>query len=106
MTTIASLTEKILAFRDERDWHQFHNPKDMAPTSKTRQGDRRLACRSNAITFDFSKLNAEYALAPFTIERRIKTPDSEREYFSQAPMQTGQHFQLLQEFERDLSQPL
>ena len=30
MTTIASLTEKILAFRDERDWLQFHNPKDMA----------------------------------------------------------------------------
>jgi NTP pyrophosphatase (non-canonical NTP hydrolase) len=29
MTTIASLTEKILAFRDERDWLQFHNPKDM-----------------------------------------------------------------------------
>jgi NTP pyrophosphatase (non-canonical NTP hydrolase) len=30
MTTIASLTEKIIAFRDERDWLQFHNPKDMA----------------------------------------------------------------------------
>jgi NTP pyrophosphatase (non-canonical NTP hydrolase) len=30
MTTIASLTEKILAFRDERDWLQFHTPKDMA----------------------------------------------------------------------------
>ena len=30
MTTIASLTDKILAFRDERDWLQFHTPKDMA----------------------------------------------------------------------------
>jgi NTP pyrophosphatase (non-canonical NTP hydrolase) len=25
-----SLTEHILAFRDERDWKQFHNPKDLA----------------------------------------------------------------------------
>lgn len=25
-----SLTEKILTFRDERDWKQFHNPKDLS----------------------------------------------------------------------------
>ena len=24
------LTSKIVAFRDERDWKQFHNPKDLA----------------------------------------------------------------------------
>lgn len=24
------LTEKLIAFRDERDWEQFHNPKDLA----------------------------------------------------------------------------
>lgn len=30
MSDIASLTKKILAFRDARDWKQFHNPKDMA----------------------------------------------------------------------------
>ncbi|MBM3206573.1 MAG: nucleotide pyrophosphohydrolase [Candidatus Staskawiczbacteria bacterium] len=24
------LTEKIIAFRDARDWKQFHNPKDIA----------------------------------------------------------------------------
>ena len=24
------LREKILSFRDERDWKQFHNPKDLA----------------------------------------------------------------------------
>ena len=22
--------EKVLAFRDDRDWSQFHNPKDLA----------------------------------------------------------------------------
>jgi NTP pyrophosphatase (non-canonical NTP hydrolase) len=30
MTTIRELTKKIIAFRDERDWKQFHNPKDLA----------------------------------------------------------------------------
>ena len=30
MSTIDELTEKIKQFRDERDWMQFHNPKDMA----------------------------------------------------------------------------
>ena len=30
MDDIHSLTEKVVAFRDERDWKQFHNPKDMA----------------------------------------------------------------------------
>ncbi len=24
------IQEKILAFRDDRDWSQFHNPKDLA----------------------------------------------------------------------------
>jgi NTP pyrophosphatase (non-canonical NTP hydrolase) len=28
--SIREITEKILAFRDARDWKQFHNPKDMA----------------------------------------------------------------------------
>lgn len=27
---LKSLTEKIIAFRDARDWSQFHNPKDLA----------------------------------------------------------------------------
>ncbi|MFA5792706.1 MAG: nucleotide pyrophosphohydrolase [Candidatus Gracilibacteria bacterium] len=30
MKTINELTEKIVTFRDLRDWKQFHNPKDMA----------------------------------------------------------------------------
>lgn len=30
MSNIKDLTEKVLAFRDERNWKQFHNPKDMA----------------------------------------------------------------------------
>lgn len=30
MSDIKELTEKILKFREERDWEQFHNPKDVA----------------------------------------------------------------------------
>lgn len=30
MRDINSLTRKIIVFRDERDWAQFHNPKDIA----------------------------------------------------------------------------
>lgn len=30
MSEIKTLTDKLLDFRRERDWEQFHNPKDMA----------------------------------------------------------------------------
>ena len=30
MNSISELTTRINAFRDARDWKQFHNPKDMA----------------------------------------------------------------------------
>lgn len=30
MSEIRLLTDHILKFRDERDWKQFHNPKDLA----------------------------------------------------------------------------
>jgi dCTP diphosphatase len=30
MTTFEELIEKVVAFRDARDWKQFHNPKDSA----------------------------------------------------------------------------
>lgn len=30
MKSIEELTKKIIAFRDKRDWKQFHNPKDLA----------------------------------------------------------------------------
>ena len=30
MSDIKDLTEKIIEFRDERDWKKFHNPKDVA----------------------------------------------------------------------------
>lgn len=30
MNEIKQLTDQVLKFRDERDWQQFHNPKDLA----------------------------------------------------------------------------
>ncbi len=30
MKNIKDLTKRIIAFRDARDWKQFHNPKDLA----------------------------------------------------------------------------
>jgi NTP pyrophosphatase (non-canonical NTP hydrolase) len=30
LTDIKKLTDALLNFRDERDWAQFHNPKDLA----------------------------------------------------------------------------
>lgn len=30
MDTIDDLTRKIIKFRNDRDWKQFHNPKDLA----------------------------------------------------------------------------
>ena len=30
MSEFKAITEKLIAFRDERDWAQFHNPKDLA----------------------------------------------------------------------------
>lgn len=30
MSEIEKLTDKLLEFRRDRDWEQFHNPKDMA----------------------------------------------------------------------------
>ena len=30
MKDINDLTKRIIAFRDARDWKQFHNPKDVA----------------------------------------------------------------------------
>lgn len=37
--SIASLTERIQAFVDARDWRQFHNPKDLAVAIAAEAGE-------------------------------------------------------------------
>lgn len=38
-TTIGALTAEIRAFRDERDWLQFHNPKELAVAIAAEAGE-------------------------------------------------------------------
>lgn len=39
MSDIADLTKKLIAFRDVRDWKQFHNPKDLAIALSIESGE-------------------------------------------------------------------
>ncbi len=39
MTDIKELTEKLIDFRDRRDWAQFHNPKDLAVALNIEAGE-------------------------------------------------------------------
>ena len=39
MDTIAALTSEIRAFRDARDWMQFHNPKELAVAITAEAGE-------------------------------------------------------------------
>jgi dCTP diphosphatase len=66
--TLADLTAMIVRFRDERDWRQFHNPKDMAISltleaaellelTQWKNGedlDAHLASRKNAVAEELS----------------------------------------------------
>ena len=39
MSDITEVTEALLKFRDERDWAQFHNPKDLAVALNIEAGE-------------------------------------------------------------------
>ncbi len=39
MSDISELTKKLVAFRDARDWKQFHNPKDLAVALSIESGE-------------------------------------------------------------------
>ena len=39
MSDIKILTEELMKFRDERDWQQFHNPKDLALAINVEAGE-------------------------------------------------------------------
>ncbi len=39
MSSIKQLTEKIIKFRDARNWKQFHNPKDVALSLSLEAGE-------------------------------------------------------------------
>ena len=39
MTDLEQLIEKLIQFRDARDWEQFHNPKDLALALNVEAGE-------------------------------------------------------------------
>lgn len=39
LSDIDSITNQLVAFRDERDWSQFHNPKDLAIAIAAESGE-------------------------------------------------------------------
>ena len=39
MTDLTSIQEKIIAFRNERDWAQFHDPKNLAEALSIEAGE-------------------------------------------------------------------
>ena len=39
MSEIKNITKKLIAFRDERDWAQFHNPKDLVVALNIEAGE-------------------------------------------------------------------
>jgi len=51
---------------------------------------------------DYDQLTRKHPLGRFSIQRRDNTPFSENKYFSDAPLPTDIHIQLLEHFEKDL----
>jgi NTP pyrophosphatase (non-canonical NTP hydrolase) len=62
MTEIKKITEQLIAFRDERDWAQFHNPKDLAVALNIEAGELLEAFLwKNAEDADIEKVKEELA---------------------------------------------
>ena len=61
MSDIKDLTEKIIKFRDERDWKQFHNPKDVAISLSVEAAEvlEHFKWKSNEEIEEYIKTNKE-----------------------------------------------
>ena len=51
------------------------------------------------IDIDFDRSQLQVAMAPLTIQRRNGTPFSEHKYFSEAPLRTQTHIDLVKQYE-------
>jgi NTP pyrophosphatase (non-canonical NTP hydrolase) len=62
MDDIKIITDKLLEFRNERDWEQFHNPKDLALAINVEAGELlELFLWKNAEEAKLEKLKEELA---------------------------------------------
>jgi len=57
---------------------------------------------TSAIVFNFDALNTKFPVGVFEISRRDNVPFSDNTYFSQAPLPTEEHLQLLTDLEAAL----
>jgi hypothetical protein len=56
----------------------------------------------SGFTAHYDQSLKQIPIAPFTVQRRLQTPFSENKYFSEAPLPTDIHWELLKEFEEAL----
>lgn len=56
-----------------------------------------------AIFVDYDQLTRKHPMGRFSIQRRENTPFSENKYFSDAPLATDLHIELLEKFEANLA---
>ena len=62
MSDIKTITEALIKFRNERDWEQFHNPKDLALAINVEAGELlELYLWKNAAEANKEKIKEELA---------------------------------------------
>ena len=83
-----------------------------APINKLRQNlsdamhtiiDERLEYAGIRLDVDFERFQRPAPIAPLTIQRRNDYAFSDNTYYSEAPLPTEFHFELLEEYEKDVS---
>lgn len=62
-----------------------------------------LGYEVTAFTVDHDQLLRKHAFGRFSIQRRENTPFSDNKYYSDAPLPTKLHIEVLEQFERDVS---
>jgi hypothetical protein len=57
---------------------------------------------TNVLGWGFDRTVKQFPISDFSIQRRAESPFSDNKYFSQAPISTNEHLNLLQQFETDI----
>lgn len=76
---------------------------DRVATSVSRDLDQTIAFEPVSIAMGLDASQTKLNPGLFTIERRTEVPFSEDTYFSQAPLRTAEHIELIQHFEAALN---
>jgi hypothetical protein len=62
----------------------------------------RIEYETVMVTVHHDVLTRKFSPAPFSIQRRVETPFADNKYYSEAPLPTDVHIELLREFEADV----